>query len=150
MYTNYNEGDITKIRSLMVGTKFLCELSKEIKLDQYLTIDNTVVNINKISLSYEKKKKLLFADIFESFIAMLYLEKGEDLLLKILWLTVFNNSITKNKREEFSTNSLQPKLNLAINGKVYTNPALVSGHLNITEKSAKDSGSSCEALNNMD
>lgn len=81
---------------------------------------------------------------------MLYLEKGEDLLLKILWLTVFNNSITKNKREEFSTNSLQPKLNLAINGKVYTNPALVSGHLNITEKSAKDSGSSCEALNNMD
>lgn len=56
MYTNYNEGDITKIRSLMVGTKFLCELSKEIKLDQYLTIDNTVVNINKISLSYEKKR----------------------------------------------------------------------------------------------
>ena len=115
VYPNYNEGDFSKIRSLMIGTKNLSKLSQDIRLYQYLEVDKTVIDLNKLSLL---KKEKIFADIFESFIAMLYLEKGKDVLLKFLSLTVFNTKITKDKRQEFN------KLN--INEKLDTNIPLLS------------------------
>jgi ribonuclease-3 len=68
-YPKQSEGDLTKLRSLIVERKNLSKISKQIGLDELLILG---VNI-------EKSTKIL-ADIFESFIAALYLEKGEDIL----------------------------------------------------------------------
>lgn len=123
VYPNYNEGDFSKLRSLMVSTKNLSKLSQDIRLYQYLEVDKTVIDINKLSLLKTEK---LFADIFESFVAMLYLEKGKDVLLKFLSLTVFNTQITKDKREEFNKLNIKEKLD--------TNIPLLSKDHNITKQ----------------
>lgn len=98
VYPDYNEGDMTKLRSLLVGTNNLSVLSKNIELDKYLNFSTSLPENIKINILNKDKT---FADIFESFVATLYLEKGEDILLKFLGLTIFNSSKTKNKREEF-------------------------------------------------
>jgi len=98
VFPDYNEGDLTKIRSLLVGTKNLERLSKEIGLNRYLILNKTLSEKDQKNILKGDK---IFADIFESFIAMLYSEKGEDTLLNFLLLTIFNSSFTKGKKEEF-------------------------------------------------
>lgn len=83
-FTEYNEGDLTSLRSLLVERKNLARISKEIELDKFLNLDKGV----------EKSKKIL-ADIYESFIAALYLEKGEGIVQEFLCLTILNRPETK-------------------------------------------------------
>ena len=91
---------MTKLRSLMVDTKNLSKLSKDIGLDQYLVVNKTVIKIKNISLL---KKEKFFSDIFESFIAMLYLEKGKYVLLKFLELTIFKKPKIEEKNLSYTT-----------------------------------------------
>lgn len=98
VYKNYDEGDMSILRSLIVGRKNLAKLSLEIGLNNYLVINE--------NLPKERRDKIInndktLTDIFESFIATIYLEKGEDILVNFLILTVFNNSITKEKIGSF-------------------------------------------------
>lgn len=64
---NHSEGDLTQLRSLIVERKNISKLSKELGLDVYL----------KTGAGVEKTTKIL-ADIFEPFVAALWLEKGEN------------------------------------------------------------------------
>lgn len=99
VYKNYNEGDMTKLKSLMVESKNLAKLSKEIGLNQHLILN---LNLDKATNENLSNNTKTLSDIFESFIAALYLEKGEDIFIQFLLLTIFNNSNTKDKIEEYN------------------------------------------------
>ena len=88
-YPDYSEGDLTSLRSLLVNSKNLAALSKQIELDKYLIIDKNIEKSNKI-----------LADIYESFIAVLYLEK-EELIQEFLFLTIFNRPETKDSIKDY-------------------------------------------------
>ena len=117
VYKNYNEGDLTKLKSLLVCTKNLAELSKKIELNKYLNIN---VNLSKENQDIIRNKDKTLADIFEAFISVLYLEKGEDILIKFLILTIFNCSITKEKINELK------KIFLSSNSKECSKDTLIN------------------------
>lgn len=94
VYKNYDEGDMSILRSLIVGRKNLAKLSLEIGLNNYLVINDNLPKETRDKIINNDKT---LCDIFESIIATIYLEKGEDILVKFLILTVFNNSITKDQ-----------------------------------------------------
>lgn len=104
LFSNYNEGDLTQLRSLIVGTKNLAKISKQIELDKYL-------NINK---GVEKSNKIL-ADIYESFICVLYIEKGEEILHEFLSLTLFNRQETKDLLKNYKLFSIPKNTSLSSN-----------------------------------
>lgn len=90
-----SEGDLTQLRSLMVERKNLAKISKSIGLNEYLNI----------TFKPEKPVKVL-ADIFESFVGALYLEKGENTLHEFLSLTLFNRPETTKQLRDYKLNSL--------------------------------------------
>jgi hypothetical protein len=108
---------LTKLKSLLVCTKNLAELSKKIELNKYLNIN---VNLSKENQDIIRNKDKTLADIFEAFISVLYLEKGEDILIKFLILTIFNCSITKEKINELK------KIFLSSNSKECSKDTLIN------------------------
>ncbi|CAH1756335.1 20427_t:CDS:2 [Entrophospora sp. SA101] len=82
-YPHYSEGEMSKLKQFMVQQKTLAELSKKTKLFRFLKL-GAGEEKNK-----GKQKASTLADIFESFVAALYLEKGAKSV---------ENSQTKNKQ----------------------------------------------------
>lgn len=97
-FPDYNEGQLTELRSKMVESKNLSELVLNIGLEEYLKSDKKIDFKNK---SLSKNEKKILADIYESFIAVLFIEKGEKILHEFLFLTIFNRSETKNKIKRY-------------------------------------------------
>lgn len=82
-YPHYSEGQMSNLKKLMVQEKTLAKLSKEVDFSSFLKLG-----------AGEKKNKnqpktSILADVFESFIAVLYLEKGSAAVKKFLDLTLF-------------------------------------------------------------
>ena len=94
-FPKFNEGDLTQLRSLLVERKNLAKITKSIGLDEYLNL----------AIKVEKSTKIL-ADIFESFVGALYIEKGERALHEFLSLTLFNRSETTKQLKDYKINSL--------------------------------------------
>jgi ribonuclease-3 len=69
-YPQYNEGTLTNLRSLLVNTKSLAQISKELNFGEYL----------KLSKGEEESKgrqnQSLLADSFEAFVGALFLDSG--------------------------------------------------------------------------
>jgi dsRNA-specific ribonuclease len=103
-YPKHSEGGLTNIRSSMVKRENLSKISKQIGLDKLVMLD---VNI-------EKSNKIL-ADIFESFIAALYLEKGEDILHEFLSLTLFNRIEIKDFLKNYKSDRIGLPLEINMN-----------------------------------
>ena len=82
-FPNYSEGQMSKLKQLMVRKETLIDLSKETGISKFLKLGSSEKN-NK------KEKERILGDIFESFLAALYLEKGEKGVSKFLNLTLFN------------------------------------------------------------
>jgi ribonuclease III len=82
-YPHYSEGQMSKLKQFMVREKTLAELSKEIRLFNFLKL-GAGEKKNK-----GKQKASILADVFESFLAALYLEKGSEVVKKFLDLTLF-------------------------------------------------------------
>jgi ribonuclease-3 len=83
-FPHFTEGQMSKLKQLMVREDTLAYLSKKIGLVEFLQLG-----------AVEKKnhgdnKKSILADIFESFLAALYLEKGEKMVYEFLNLTLFS------------------------------------------------------------
>lgn len=64
--TDYSEGKMSKIRSMYVCEDALYEYSKKINLKKYIKVGHAIKEANKS----------IIADVFESVIAVIYLEKG--------------------------------------------------------------------------
>ena len=82
-FSHYSEGQMSKLKQLMVQENTLAYLSKEIGLGDYLQLgtgERKNQGASKISI---------LADIFESFVAALYLEKGGKTVYRFLNFTLF-------------------------------------------------------------
>lgn len=69
-YPEYLEGDLTRIKSVVVSRNMCAELSEEIGLQEFLILGKGMAADPKIP-------KSLLADVFESLIAALYLDGGD-------------------------------------------------------------------------
>jgi ribonuclease-3 len=82
-FPHYTEGQMSKLKQLMVREETLAYLSQKIGLGAFLQLGE-VEKKNR-----GEKKKSILADVFESFLAALYLEKGEKEVYEFLSLTLF-------------------------------------------------------------
>ena len=77
-YENFDEGSLTKLRSLLVNTKALAQIAKELNFGKLL----------KLSKGEEESKgrenTSLLADCFEAFIGALFLDQGGGEVAKFL------------------------------------------------------------------
>lgn len=84
IYRNFpekREGEMSKTRSKLVSEPSLAQLVKSENLDQYLLIGKSLSNDYKESDSY-------ISDIFESFVAAIYLDRGYNAAEKFIYDTV--------------------------------------------------------------
>lgn len=82
-FPKFNEGQMSKLKQLMVQESTLAFLSKDINLSQYLKLGNGELK------NQGNKKESILADIYESFLAVLYLIKGHKTVNIFLQLTLF-------------------------------------------------------------
>jgi ribonuclease-3 len=82
-FPDYAEGQMSKLKQLMVQESTLAHLSQEIGLGKFLQLGAGERN------NRGAEKESILADIFESFVAALYLEKGNKAVQRFLNLTVF-------------------------------------------------------------
>jgi ribonuclease-3 len=71
-YPNFKEGLLTNLRSLLVNTKTLAEVAREIDFGQYLKLSKGEED------SKGRENQSLLADCFEAFIGALFLDQGID------------------------------------------------------------------------
>lgn len=71
-YPEYNEGKLTNLRSLLVNTKTLAEISKECDLGSRLRLSKGEEE------SGGRQNQSLLADTFEAYIGALYLDQGTE------------------------------------------------------------------------
>ena len=91
-YPKYSEGQMSKLKQLMVQESTLNTLSREIGLNEvdesgklkYLKLGGGEIK------NQGADKTSILADIFESFVAALYLEKGNQSVSRFLRLTLFS------------------------------------------------------------
>lgn len=97
-YPNFNEGDLTNLRSLMVNTKSLSEIARELDMGKLL----------KLSRGEEESKgrenATLLENSFEAYVGALFLDQGM-------------GSVTK-----FMDNVLFPKIQDLANKKAFKDP----------------------------
>ncbi|CAH1755781.1 8022_t:CDS:2 [Entrophospora sp. SA101] len=82
-FPHFTEGQLSKLKQLMVQESTLAHLSKEIGLNEFLQLG---IGERK---NHGMEKNSILADIFESFVAALYLEKGGKFVYRFLELTLF-------------------------------------------------------------
>jgi ribonuclease-3 len=82
-FPDFAEGQMSKLKQLMVQESTLAHLSREIGLGEFLQL-GTGERKNRGA-----DKESILADVFESFVAALYLEKGGKIVYRFLSLTIF-------------------------------------------------------------
>jgi ribonuclease-3 len=82
-FPNYDEGQMSKLKQLMVQENTLAHLSREIGLGEFLQLGTGEKK------NHGTEKESILSDVFESFVAALYLEKGGKIVYRFLNLTVF-------------------------------------------------------------
>lgn len=93
LYQNrhYNEGEMTKVRASYVCENALYEYANDLNFSKYIKVGKGE------SASGGNHKKAIMADVFEAFIAALYLDKGyeytKDVALKIITPYIENKNI---------------------------------------------------------
>lgn len=91
-YPDYNEGILTNMRSLLVNTKSLAELSRELDFGNFL----------KLSKGEEESKgrqnQSLLADSFEAYVGALFIDSGIEITKNFL-IEVFSQKIQTLEKE---------------------------------------------------
>ncbi|MCX7702392.1 MAG: ribonuclease III [Gemmataceae bacterium] len=80
-YPNYHEGDMTKIKSLVVSRRICALISQQLGLDKYLFLGKGMGQSKELPAN-------VLADVFESLVAAIYLDGGLDAARRFLmrWL----------------------------------------------------------------
>src|SRR3954471_1162666 len=82
-FPQFAEGQMSKLKQLMVQESTLAHLSKKIGLGEFLQLGTGERKNHGV------EKESILADVFESFVAALYLEKGGKTVYHFLSLTIF-------------------------------------------------------------
>lgn len=125
-FPEYSEGKLTETRSSLVQGANLSSLSFKIGLYKYLNSEAH----KKENITSAKKHKKVLTDIFESFIAALFIERGGKILYEFLFLTVLDKPEFKNKLDNFNSNII-PLLCPANNKMLDTPDALVKQNIEV-------------------
>lgn len=80
-YSRLPEGDLTLIRSASVNGKTLAKFALDLEFDKLIRFGNTIEKL-------AKNDKIL-EDVFEAFVAAIYLDKGEEEVKNFLQSNVF-------------------------------------------------------------
>lgn len=88
-YPEYKEGILTNLRSLLVNTRSLAQVARELNLGQYLLLSKGEEE------SKGRENETLLANCFESYIGALYMDQGIDAVREFLKETLIP------KAEEF-------------------------------------------------
>ena len=92
-FPNYNEGILTNMRSLLVNTKSLAEIAKDLNFGNYLKLSKGEED------SRGRENQSLLADCFEAFVGALFLDQGidktENFLIEVF--TPMTDEISKNR-----------------------------------------------------
>ncbi|OGH07950.1 MAG: ribonuclease III [Candidatus Levybacteria bacterium RBG_16_35_11] len=105
-YPNFNEGTLTNLRSLLVNTKSLAQISKELDFGNFL----------KLSKGEEESKgrqnQSLLADSFEAFVGALFLDSGIKATTKFLEQVLMPKAdvLAKNRTLKDPKSLLQEKI----------------------------------------
>ena len=83
-FPDYSEGQMSKLKQLMIKESTLSSLSESCDLGKYIRLGKGEEKNNG------SKKKSILSDVFESFVASLYLEKGGKKVWEFLNLTIFS------------------------------------------------------------
>ena len=70
-YPGYLEGDLTKIKSVVVSQTSCAKISTSLGLDEFLILGKGMINHSSVPIS-------LLADVFESLVAAIYLDGGHE------------------------------------------------------------------------
>jgi len=81
-FPQYNEGILTNIRSLMVNTRSLALIAKELEFGNYLRLSKGEEE------SKGRQNQSLLADCFEAFIGALFIDQGIDAVTQFLELVL--------------------------------------------------------------
>jgi len=76
-YPNWLEGDLTKIKSIVVSRRLCTELSERLGLDDFLLVGKGISSDSEIPAS-------LLANVFESVVGAIYLDQGLEAARKFL------------------------------------------------------------------
>jgi ribonuclease III len=77
-YPDMNEGDLSRMRAILVNESQLATIAHQIKLGQYIKLGKGEIQTNG------KEKKSILADTFEAVIAAVYLDGGFDAAFKMI------------------------------------------------------------------
>ncbi len=82
-YPEFNEGMLTNMRSLLVNTKSLAEISGELGLGTYLKLSKGEEE------SHGRENQSLLADCYEAFIGALFMDQGLEAATDFIAQTLF-------------------------------------------------------------
>ncbi len=102
-HPEWNQGLLTKARSSIVQEASLVEASKNLKLDQYLSISDAEEKMGA------RTRPSILSDIFESVVGAIYTEKGLDEVKKFI-LSALSEIITKVENGDISPHDYKSKL----------------------------------------
>lgn len=85
-YPHFNEGMLTNLRSLLVNTKSLASIAKELNFGQLLRLSRGEEE------SMGRQNQSLLADCFEAYICALFLDQGMDLVKLFLSETLLSKA----------------------------------------------------------
>lgn len=91
-YPNMSEGELTKLRAIIVCEESLYEFAKLLKFDEYVLLGKGE------ELTGGRKRQALLSDVFEAFLGALYLDRGlracEQFLDKHIFPTIANDALS--------------------------------------------------------
>lgn len=94
---DYNEGELTKIKSLVVSGPILADKALDLKLNDYLFLGKGEEEAGG------RNRRSILSDLFESFVGILFLERGYEsacgFVLEQLESEIENAAAGKNKRD---------------------------------------------------
>lgn len=92
-YTECNEGMLTNMRSLLVNTKSLAEISAELGLGSHLKLSKGEED------SHGRENQSLLADCYEAFIGALFIDQGLEITADFIAQTLFPKAKTFENRD---------------------------------------------------
>ena len=91
-YPQFNEGILTNMRSLLVNTKSLADIARELNLGEHLKLSKGEED------SKGRQNQSLLADSFEAFVGALFLDSGIDITKGFL-IQVFSQRVQDLEKE---------------------------------------------------
>ncbi len=79
LYPDYNEGQLSILKSCLVSKKFLAEIGSEMKLGEYL---NLGVGEDKAG---GRQRRTLLGDVVEAIVGAIFLDGGYDKASRFIW-----------------------------------------------------------------